>query len=268
MPKTTQPTVKELMSNGSPSTCEESINEEGKTLPTLLTVGDHSIESETVQKALSLLSVLRNAKERSVSKAGSAMISDLDKANELLSGSEIRAKDFKWVTDFAENNANEFDVIKKSFLGEDELSVIMELGDLAVKIIKTIEELAEVNEETEATVEKIDRLMSEIENTEEEEEEEEGIYEDMIKISGEQLKTLAKKSHISKISGYILGVTDKKLEVKKRQELTLNDIGGIRPPLSVIKKDTVIYIDEIRFVNEVTGRIFDETDLETVLLLS
>ena len=87
----------------------------------------------------------------------------------------------------------------------------------------------------------------------------------MFKLTGKQFKKILQNSVVDNISGYILNVTDKTLQVRACQPIELNNLNKIRPPVSVIQDDTVIYIDEISFYNDNTGRSFDECDLETII---
>lgn len=105
-------------------------------------------------------------------------------------------------------------------------------------------------------------LVSEVE--EDMKEEEVAIFDGMLEVSGQDFKSFLADHEVISIKGLICNVTDRSMVVQATQPLTLNEFGKIRPPYSVIKNDTPIFIEEIEFYNKDVGEILSVEDLAEI----
>lgn len=266
-----------------------------KTLPTLNDLIDYDNEDEkSITKSIESLLVENEGEEKSILQkieifgkiisvvAGregaiqslltenAEFIENLVLANEKMAGMEIQESDFFFSKHLVDNNAALIHLLQKSVADEEEIesitTLIKEWSDFSGKVLSGFEKLLNRIEEIQQVSDRIKSLKSDLAETDYDENEDiEKQFEGMFKLSGKQFKNILKNSVVDSISGYILNVTDKNLQVKAYQPLELNHLNKIRPPVSVIKDDTVLFIDEMSFYNENTGRAFDESDLETII---
>lgn len=168
----------------------------------------------------------------------------LDKATPIDNSARIIIEDM--------HEAELIDEVSKfsGYLGQE---IISELERVVKNILKIELSISNIN--------KIKEIMEELEDAELSED----MIENMIKLNGQKFKKLLSLSEVSYISGYIIGVTDRSLKVRSYQAIELNHMNKIRPPVSVIKDDTVIYIEEIAFSMKSNGRELDEADLQAIL---
>lgn len=193
---------------------------------------------------------------------------EVEEARLKMSGDEVHEGDYFFSRHLIDNNAAKIHSLEKYQTSHEDvdsiLNLLKEWDKNSSKMFAIFGDFIEKHKDLTVINHNIKGLKEDIANTETEEGEEEQ-FEGMFKLTGKQFKKILQNSVVDNISGYILNVTDKTLQVRACQPIELNNLNKIRPPVSVIQDDTVIYIDEISFYNDNTGRSFDESDLETII---
>lgn len=193
----------------------------------------------------------------------------LEEARKKMSGDAVHEEDYFFSRHLIDNNSSKIHTLKSIQAAVEDIDVvttlIKEWGENSSKLMSILNDFIEYHKGLTVINHNIKGLKEDIANTEIEEEYSEDKFEGMFKITGKQFKNILRNSVVDSISGYILNVTDRTLQVKACQPIELNNLNKIRPPVSVIGDETIIYIDEISFYNENTGRSFDESDLETIV---
>lgn len=116
--------------------------------------------------------------------------------------------------------------------------------------------------ETKEFLQKSEKLLSLVKIAEDDEVNLDEIFDGFLELTGEEFKLITKDHEIIKISGFVCGVTDRSLTVQPYQPIEFNHLNKIRPPMSVIKDDTRIFLDDIQFYNREDGIIKNIEDLE------
>ena len=237
-------------------------------------VSDQESEMNIFEKLVLMVEILKSFDEKSTKIEGvlnenEAFSKDVFSALKKMEGQEIYESDYLFARHTIDNNSAKIHQVLSNIPSKEELETMkyftMEWQSLSAVVLSMIQNYLEKQEELVNLNVGINSLKKDIDDTETNDQMDESMFEGMFKLTGKQFKQILKNSVVESISGYILNVTDKNLTVQPYQEIELNNLNKIRPPVSVIKDETVLYIDTISFYNEQTGRAFDESDLETIV---